>query len=201
MIENKDSDSKSAHTNKILAITCGSIFLLILIISGLGLYLTTRESSNTNANQSNKQSNWLTYNNSEGKFSIEYPKNYTKEDDSSGMGADFTSSDSTNTLRAFYILSNGKNANDYLNNIYQLSQKSMPLRTVTEIDKSNQNLGSLSGQMRIWKYDTSNTSKVEIRIAAVGGNNIYNISMTCDYDNYTANIPIIKQMAESFKTK
>ena len=151
----KESNARSAHTNKVLAITCVSILFFFLIIIGFGFYLTTRDDNKTNSSQNKDQSNALVYSNTEGKFTVNYPKGYTKEEDSNGMDADFTSPDATIILRAFYIFSSGKTASEYLNGIFQLSQKSMPLRTVTEIDSSSHKLGSLDGQMRVWKYTTS----------------------------------------------
>lgn len=194
----QESNAKSAHTNKVLALTCLGIFLFFIIVGGFGAYLTFRGGGSSNSS-SQKSSNYLTYTSTEGKYSVQYPKDYTKDEDSSGMGAEFVAPGEKNVLRSYYILANGKTLDQYFNGIKSIAESSLPGLTVTEIDRQNQKLGNLNGEMRVWQYSAGNTSNVEVRIAAISGNNIYSVSMSTDYASYQTNLPLIKKMAESFK--
>jgi len=181
-----------------LIITCICVVVIGIILMVAGCYMVSRMAKNIDT-QSQTATTYSTYTNSDWHFSVQYPKDYTKEESVNGDGATFTSSAGDIELRAFSVLAAGHTANQYLDGILSLAKSSMPLRTISEIDNTSQNLGSLSGNMRVWMYNAGNTTTVEVRIAAVGGDNMYNVSMTSSYDKYISDRNVIEDLADSFK--
>jgi heme/copper-type cytochrome/quinol oxidase subunit 2 len=198
------AEENKSKTTPVLLITCVVVVIIGILIIILGVYLTSRYLTNLNnsANsQSQTKSGNSTYTNNEWKFSVDYPSNYTKDEDSNGMGAEFVSPNQNVTLRAFSVLAAGHSTSQYLDGIFDLAKDSLPGRTVTQTEKSPYKLGNLDGEMRVWKYSTGSSTKAEVRIAASNNTNMYNISLTCSYDEIVALKPIIEDMAQSFKTK
>ena len=184
-----------------LILTCVSVVVLGIIVIVIAIYVVSRVAKNLDKSQGQSETatTYSTYTNSDWHFSVQYPKDYSKEESVNGDGATFTSPAGDIELRAFSVLSSGHTASQYLDGIFSLAKSSMPLRTVTEIENTSQNLGSLSGNKRVWMYYAGDTTNVEVRIAAIGGDNMYNVSMTSSYDNYISKSNVIEDLADSFK--
>jgi len=184
-----------------LIITCISVVVIGIIVIVIAFYVISRVGKNLDKSQGQSQTatTYSTYTNADWHFSVKYPSDYSKEESVNGDGATFKSPIGDIELRAFSVLANGHTASQYLDGIFSLAKSSMPLRTVTEIENTSSNLGDLPGNKRVWMYYTADTTNVEVRVAAVGGDNMYNVSMTSSYDNYVSHSNVMADLAASFK--
>ena len=195
--EKKQGESKFTLA---LIITCVSVVVLGIIVIVIAVYVVSRAAKNLDKSQGQSETatTYSTYTNADWHFSIKYPSDYSKEESVNGDGATFKSPAGDTELRAFSVLAS-KTSSQYLDGVFSLMKDSIGFRDVTEIENASQKLGSLSGDKRVWMYYTSDTSMVEVRIAAVGGDNMYNVSMTSSYDNYVSHSNVMADLAASFK--
>lgn len=185
-------------------ITCCLIVIVGLVVLFasfvlVGRYVANKYASSGGPSASTLPSDWSQYQNSQMAYAIGYPKSLIKTDDTNGMGTQFSPELKQFTIHSFAVYSNGSNATKYLDGVYSLTNSGLLGKQVTQISKSSHKLGSLDGEVRLWK--NVNSSQAEVRLAAVGGDKMYNLSMTCDYKEYVARMDLFDQMAETFQMK
>ena len=195
------------------------IIIIITIISLSFSFTITRNSQQqTLAQTSASTGSFVTYENSNYKFKIQYPSNWEKVEFSPGIKesgrniiVNFISPQETfsDSFREYLIIevqdqpSNAISLDRYISQQLDTYKKSLPRFAVIESNTStatNTNVDHPSHKI-VYSYSDSTVGKAEImEIDMIEGNRLYSLSYHADAAKYSSYLPVIEKMIKSFQS-
>jgi len=196
------------------------IIIIITIISLSFSFTITRNSQQlTLAQTSASTGSFITYENSNYRFKIQYPSNWEKVEFSPGIKesgrniiVNFISPQETfsDLFREYLIIeaqdhpSNAISLDQYISQQIDTYKKSLPRFAVIESNTStatntNTNVDHPSHKI-VYSYSDSTVGKAEImEIDKMEGNRLYSLSYHADAAKYSSYLPVIEKMIKSFE--
>jgi hypothetical protein len=193
------------------------IIIIITIISLSFSFTITRNSQQqTLAQTSASTSSFVTYENSNYRFKIQYPSNWEKVEFSPGIKeygrniiVNFISPQETfsDLFREYLIIevqdhpSNARSLDQYVSQQIHTYKKSLPRFAVIESNASTPttNVDHPSHKL-VYSYSDSTVGKAEImEIDMIEGNRLYSLSYHADATKYSSYLPVIEKMIKSFE--
>jgi eukaryotic-like serine/threonine-protein kinase len=196
------------------------IIIIIITIISLSLYFTITRNSQQQifAQTSASTGSFITYENSNYKFKIQYPSNWEKVEFSPGIKesgrniiVNFISPQETfsDLFREYLIIevqdqqSNAISLDRYISQQIDTYKKSLPRFAVIESKTSttpNNNVDHPSHKI-VYSYSDSTVGKAEImEIDMIESNRLYSLSYHADAARYSSYLPVIGKMIKSFES-
>jgi eukaryotic-like serine/threonine-protein kinase len=195
------------------------IIIIITIISLSFSFTITRNSQQqTLAQTSASTGSFVTSENSNYRFKIQYPSNWEKVEFSPGIResgrniiVNFISPQETfsDLFREYLIIevqdhpSNARSLDQYVSQQIDTYKKSLPRFAVIESNASTPttytNVDHPSHKL-VYSYSDSTVGKAEImEINMIEGNRLYSLSYHADATKYSSYLPVIEKMIKSFE--
>ena len=195
------------------------IIIIILTIISLSFLFTIPRISQqqTFAQTSASTGSFVTYENSNYRFKIQYPSNWEKVEFSPGIKesgrsiiVNFISPQETfsDLFREYLIIevqdhpSNARSLDQYVSQQIDTYKKSLPRFAVIESNAStptHTNVDHPSHKI-VYSYSDSIVGKAEVmEIDMIEGNRLYSLSYHADATKYSSYLPVIEKMIKSFE--
>lgn len=194
------------------------IIIIITIISLSFLFTIPRISQQqTFAQTSASTSSFVTYENSNYRFKIQYPSNWEKVEFSPGIKesgrsiiVNFISPQETfsDLFREYLIIevqdhpSNAISLDQYTSQQIDTYKKSLPRFAVIESNASTATYTNVDHPSHkiVYSYSDSIVGKAEVmEIDIIEGNRLYSLSYHADATKYSSYLPVIEKMIKSFE--
>jgi competence protein ComGC len=195
------------------------IIIIILTIISLSFLFTIPRISQqqTFAQTSASTSSFVTYDNSNYRFKIQYPSNWEKVEFSPGIKesgrsiiVNFISPQETfsDLFREYLIIevqdhpSNARSLDQYVSQQIDTYKKSLPRFAVIESNASTATYTNVDHPSHkiVYSYSDSIVGKAEVmEIDIIEGNRLYSLSYHADATKYSSYLPAIEKMIKSFE--
>ena len=194
------------------------IIIIITIISLSFSFIITRNSQQlTLAQTSASTGSFVTYENSNYRFKIQYPSNWEKVEFSPGIKesgrsiiVNFISPQETfsDLFREYLIIevqdhpSNARSLDQYVSQQIDTYKKSLPRFAVIESNTSTGTYTNVDHPSHkiVYSYSDSIVGKAEVmEIDIIEGNRLYSLSYHADATKYSSYLPAIEKMIKSFE--
>jgi hypothetical protein len=193
------------------------IIIITIISLSFSFTITRNSQQQTLAQTSASTSSFVTYENSNYRFKIQYPSNWEKVEFSPGIKesgrsiiVNFISPQETfsDLFREYLIIevqdhpSNAISLDRYTSQLIDTYKKSLPRFAVIESNTSTAtytNVGHPSHKI-VYSYSDSIVGKAEVmEIDIIEGNRLYSLSYHADATKYSSYLPAIEKMIKSFE--